>query len=325
MDSPRSLEDAAMMILSSDGIDFDGKEAKNEKIDANAYSVKTVPKGLIDVTLEKFFSSLQNTVDKYKDYQLQSDEEILDYFKMKRFLFTAFNNILELDSSLADGTLMEMYRNIQEVNGIHDTYKKSYMYPKIAFSNIFLKYTKYKEAKARLQRNIKEMDGIKGSLSIMESDIKYNLQKIAEAESNETNAEDLKFELKRAKRHYVDSIDKMGTLREENDILIPITNEYFEVFFENFTQKFENSYQKNIKAIIAVLDSMAFFFDRLMWERASYSRIIRRHFKEAGVTYPYSSLTFLRYYLKTLDKNKLNQENRELFELLEYLEKRNKK
>ncbi len=70
---------------------------------------------------------------------------------------------------------------------------------------------------------------------------------------------------------------------------------------------------------------MAFLFDRMMWEKASSSKIIDRYFQEANISYPYSCLTFLRYYLKTLNKAKLTTENKELFDLLEYLEKRSKK
>jgi hypothetical protein len=295
------------------------------KLDADSYSAKTVPSGYIEATMTKFFTSLQDTVDKYKDYQLQSTEEELDYFKMKRFLFTAYNNLLEIDISLADGGLAEMYRNIQDINSIHDIYKKSFIYPKIAFSTIFLKHTRYKEAKRRLEKNISEMASVKSNLNTMENEIKRKIEELGHFEKDDETYEPLRRSIRHAKRLYVDSIDRVGTLREENEILLPITDEYFELFFEEFKKKFESSYEKNIRSLIDILDSMAFLFDRMMWEKASSSKIIDRYFKEANISYPYSCLTFLRYYLKTLNKAKLTPENKELFDLLEYLEKRSKK
>ncbi|WP_024955439.1 hypothetical protein [Sulfurospirillum arcachonense] len=322
--APTSVEDAARMILQT-GIFALSDEDTLDKLDVDSYSAKSVPNGFIEATMNKFFASLHETVDKYKDYQLQSDEEELDYFKMKRFLFTAYNNLLEIDISLADGSLTQTYRNIQDINSIHDIYKKSFIYPKIAFSTIFLKHTRYKEAKRRLEKNISEMASIKSNLSVMESDIKYKLEKLGQLDKDDERFMPLTKSIRHIKRIYVDAIDRVGTLREENEALVPITDEYFELFFEEFTKKFESSYEKNIKSLIGILDSMAFLFDRLMWEKASSSNIITKHFKDAGIDYPYSSLTFLRYYLKTLNKSKLTKENKELFDLLEYLEKRSKR
>jgi len=319
---PTSIQSAEKTILQTTLPDSDDEDLDKELI-PDFYSIKTVPKNFIDTTMNNFFSSLTKTVDKYKDYELQSEDESLDYFKIKRFLFTAYNNLLEMDSALADSSLIEIYQNIQNINDIYNVYKKSYMYPKIAFSNIFLRYTKYKEAKKRLEKNIDTMKSLKGSLVVMEKEIK---QKISELKTLQDEIEilTLKQNIKHLKGLYVDAIDYIGTLREENEMLLPITDEYFEHFFSEFSEKFESSYETNIKSLINILDSMAFLFDRLMWEKASHSKTIINRFDESNITYPYSSLTFLKYYLKTLDKSKLNKENQELFELLDYLENKKK-
>lgn len=320
-----SIKDVEKTILQASVNDTSQNDSYDGKLVAREYSTKTVPSGFVKTTLDKFFSSLNKTVDKYKNYQLQSIEESLDYFKIKRFLFTAYNNLLEIDSSLADGKLTETYINIQDINSIYDIYKKSYMYPKIAFSTIFLRRTKYKEAKIRIEMNILSMESLKASLPIMESKLKINMKNLSHLEKDDSDVPDIRQSIKHIKRLYVDAIDKIGTLREENEILLPITNEYFDVFFEEFNEKFTYSYEKNIKSLIDILDSMAFLFDRLMWEKASSSKPIIAYFKKSNIAYPYSCITFLRYYLKTLDKSKLSDENQGLFDLLEYLEKRNKK
>ncbi len=295
-------------------------EILNAKLDPDLYSTKTVPENFIDTTMKNFFLPLQETVDKYKNYELNSKEESLDYFMIKRFLFTAYNNLLELDSSLANGSLTEVYKNIQNINSIHDVYKKSYMYPKIAFSTIFLRYTRYKEAKKRLKKNISDMQNIEISLSAMEFEIKQKVSELDAMERDDGNLIAIREDIKHLKSLYVDAIDKMGSLREENEILLPITDEYFEIFFEKFSEQFISSYEKNMQNLISILNSMAFLFDRLMWDKAGHSKVIKKHFEESNIPYPYSSLTFLRYYLKTLNKSKLSEENKKLFELLKYLE-----
>jgi len=311
-----SIHEVKDIILDSSG----DCEILNAKLDPDLYSTKTVPENFIDTTMKNFFLPLQETVDKYKNYELNSKEESLDYFMIKRFLFTAYNNLLELDSSLANGSLTEVYKNIQNINSIHDVYKKSYMYPKIAFSTIFLRYTRYKEAKKRLKKNISDMQNIEISLSAMEYEIKQKVSELDAMERDDGNLIAIREDIKHLKSLYVDAIDKMGSLREENEILLPITDEYFEIFFEKFSEQFISSYEKNMQNLISILNSMAFLFDRLMWDKASHSKVIKKHFEESNIPYPYSSLTFLRYYLKTLNKSKLSEENKKLFELLKYLE-----
>jgi len=314
-----NIQEVKEMILDSN---CDSK-ILNAKLDPDLYSTKTVPENFIDTTMKNFFSPLREAVDKYKNYELNSKKESLDYFKIKRFLFTAYNNLLELDSFLASGSLTEAYQNIQNINSIHDTYKKSYMYPKIAFSTIFLRYTRYKEAKKRLKKNISNMQNIESTLPAMEFEIKQKASELDSLEKDGDNPIAIRENIKHLKSLYVDAIDKIGNLREENEILLPITDEYFELFFEKFSEQFISSYEKNMQNLISILNSMAFLFDRLMWDKAGHSKVIKKHFKESNIPYPYSSLTFLRYYLKTLNKSKLSEENKKLFELLKYLENKN--
>ena len=197
------------------------------------------------------------------------------------------------------------------------------MYPKIAFSTIFLRYTRYKEAKKRLKKNISNMQIIESTLPAMELEIKQKASELDSLKKDDDNSIDIRENIKHLKSLYVDAIDKIGNLREENEILLPITDEYFELFFEKFSEQFISSYEKNMQNLISILNSMAFLFDRLMWDKAGHSKVIKKHFEESNIPYPYSSLTFLRYYLKTLNKSKLSEENKKLFELLKYLENKN--
>ncbi len=320
--TPIDIQDAKKTILQTSLPDGSEDDSLEKKLDPDFYSIKTVPKDFIETTMKNFFSSLRETVGKYKNYELQSADEKLDYFRIKRFLFTAYNNLLEIDSSLAEGNLTEVYHNIQNINDIYNIYKKSYMYPQIAFSNIFLRYTRYKEAKKRLEKNISNMKRVKSSLSVMEKEIKQKMDELSKLDKDDIEQDTLKQNIKHLKGLYVDAIDYIGTLREENELLLPITDQYFECFFNEFSEKFESSYKQNIKNLVDILDSMAYLFDRLMWKKAGQSKTIKSRFEESNIPYPYSSLTFLRYYLKTLDKSKLSEENQELFNLLHYLENR---
>jgi hypothetical protein len=73
------------------------------------------------------------------------------------------------------------------------------------------------------------------------------------------------------------------------------------------------------------LDGYAYVFDQKMWERAETSSSIIAFFKKAHIEEEFSSKTFLKYFIKTLDKNKMSKELKRLEDLLYYLESRAKK
>ena len=77
--------------------------------------------------------------------------------------------------------------------------------------------------------------------------------------------------------------------------------------------------------IAKILNYKAYDFDAYLWKCAVKSKPISDYFKSSRIKGTYSTETFLRYYLKTLDTDKVRSEQEGLFKLLEYFEKRNSK
>jgi len=72
--------------------------------------------------------------------------------------------------------------------------------------------------------------------------------------------------------------------------------------------------------LLNILNARAYEFDYVLWSNAKESPYIRKFFTECKIEGSYCSKTFLNYYLKSLDKDKLSEENQKLVELLRYLE-----
>jgi hypothetical protein len=237
-------------------------------------------------------------------------------------MFTAFNNLVELDSSIFDDNVSTLYTHINEAQKQYDKYKKTYLYPKLAFSEIFLKYTNHQKAQRRLELNLSEMGELKASLEPLEEQLKAKLAKLSTLQKNNPEYDDLSASIKKTKRLYVDTIDKIGTIREENEHLIPIIEEYYELFYDEFADKFDMNCRESLNYLQERLNALAFAFDKFMWAKAKKSKIVTTFFKESGIKDEYSSLTYLRYFLRSLDQEKLSPEQKELFELQQYLEKK---
>ena len=316
-DSSSDEEDIKLPLREEDPEDAAFKSIKIEELSASS-----VAQGTMDKSLDMFFTDLTNTVVKYQHRSSKEEKHQLNYFAIKRFLYTAYNMLREMDTGLVDLPLVNLLENLREISRVYELYKRSKQQPKIAFQNIFLKFTKYKEAKCRLEYNIEEMGRLRFKAEKLSAEIKQKTAILQKVDKSNPKLPDAVALLKKMKKLYVDMIDNIGTLREENEKLVPITNEYYDRFFDDFVSKFNQSYELNMKVLKEILDSLAYTFDQSMWIKAKDSKVIQHYFEESNIDGDFSTLTFLKYYLRSLDQTKMSQEHQALFKLKEYLEKK---
>ena len=130
----------------------------------------------------------------------------------------------------------------------------------------------------------------------------------------------LEKEVKAMRRTYVDLIQFIATRQE----FLVKERERLKKFKEIHKQEFIDVYAPMLRDIknrfITLLDSKAYDLDSELWDRAKKSQSVRRFFRDARIEGGFSSKTFLRYFLRGLDKNKASPKTKELFSLLKYLE-----
>ena len=126
--------------------------------------------------------------------------------------------------------------------------------------------------------------------------------------------------MKKAKTIIVDEIHAKRSMEEENFRLIQfiemIINENEESFAEKYTIQAMIFEQK----ITDLLNKTAYVFDNELWKYARDSKPIKVHFQQSHVKGQLSSLTYLKYYLQSLNIKNLSQEQQELADLVPYLE-----
>ena len=131
--------------------------------------------------------------------------------------------------------------------------------------------------------------------------------------------------LKSFRKRYVDLLHYLSSQKEKLAKITKAGEQFEEQFYEPFLKSYL-PFSKELKNdFIKILNSKAYELDCLLWQRAKQSLSVRRFFIEAGITGTYSSKTFLKYFLKSLDRSKIRQETKSLFDLLKYLETFSKK
>ncbi len=252
----------------------------------------------------------------------------IDFLKMKRFMITAYNDLFELDSALVDKELDEAKHELTTLNKEYDVFRRKIKYPiKYAFEKIFLNsqpdYLKAQDDLEHITSQIRIYSQRERPLGRRLKEKEEQLDKITNKNSNEYRKQEQL--VKDLRKRYVDIIHYISQQKEMHIKLKDRIEGFKDAHFREFVTVYEPLSKYLEKKLIKILNAKAYKFDTLLWNRAKLSKIIRQFFMDSGIEGTYNSKTFLKYYLRTLDKDKLTTENRELFELLHYLESISKK
>lgn len=269
----------------------------------------------VQESIEKYFTQMIFDLEEY-DYDFEEYEQ-LDFIKMRRFLTTAYHNLLELDPKFISNDLIIVNEYLEEIYKIYRSFIQKIDLPNVSFEAIFLPaQPQYMARKRRLESNrgeiITQKGVVKNVASQMES-IKKEMQKFPKNQ-------DLETKYKRYNGMYVDALHRMANLRDENVVLLREIKAFEETHFGSFVSEFTRFARERKGQILRLLDGYAYYFDKKMWDLAESSKSIREFFRKANVQDEFSSKTYLKYYLKGLDELKMSELHRELKTLLAYLE-----
>ncbi len=269
----------------------------------------------IDEAIGSYFSKLIVNLEEY-EYDFEEYEQ-LDYIKMRRFLTTAYHNLLELDSKFINNELVSFYEYVNEIYKLYKGFVRKLSVPKIAYEEIFLAaQPQYVWRKKKFENNCGEIMTQKGVVKNISVEMENIKKEFAKSPKNSS----LESEVKRFNRMYVDSLHRMATLREENILLARELNLFKEKYLGAFIAEFTRFSRERKDQILRLLEGYAYYFDKKMWDCAESSKSIREFFRKADIQEDFSSKTYLKYYLKGLDDLKMSELHRELKTLLAYLE-----
>jgi len=315
------IENGVLKSLASLGDDVATTQKSSQKSkESDSKSAKLSATYDVKTTLKNYFSSVEGAIDGSGEDSNKNGQ--LDYFLSRRFLITSYNNLRSLDPSLHDHKMIKKKLKIlQDLHKAYYTVTEKVGVTELAFEMIFLRaqpeYTKYLSDKARCVEGIAKLGPLINSLNTEIQD--------TEAEIKQTKSEKVQKELDKKLKHlrsnYVDAIDDNAKLNEELNAMKDIKAIYTDRYFKSFESELSSLSVQYKKVLTTILNHKAYDLDYEIWKQAGHSKLIKDYFKESGIEGDYSTKTFLRYYLKTLSKDKLKEEQKDLFKLLTYLEK----
>jgi hypothetical protein len=310
--------------MASDSVAKDvSKKASSDKTRFNTedelLQLENIPLDLtVDEVLGQYF---EKAIKAIKDEGVDKRANLLNYSLMKRFLNTAYNHLADKDPGFIDRNLMELKTTLEELNIIHHEMADKKQFPDLKFETVFLKYQKtYVQIEREYEKNQSQFKNYNISASNVSKKIKTAESRLKELSIKSKEYSDLDLNTKRLRSKYVRILDVLALIEKTNRKYKELMDDFKLKTKDDFITKFKHVADNTFDILTISLNSKAYRFDQCMWDLAKKSQGIKKFFLEAQIEGGFSSKTFLKYFLSSLDKSKMNQEHKDMKKLLEYLE-----
>ncbi len=268
-------------------------------------------------TMQYYFKTIRESLQKRMGYKKVDGR--LNYLLAKRFLWTTFNNLKEIDPHVVSLRIKSVSDDLEYMDRLEVDFSKKTRYPALAFEEIFLSYQKeYKYVQEQTKKIKEKLNALQTKEKTIDS-AKKKKQRQIDNEASKEKKELLIQELKVLNGTYVDIIHMLAQLQDEYKYNTEKMYEFEHTYQEAFAKEFHTQAQKYKHHIIDILDAQAYLLDVLLWREAKTSKAIRAYFSELPVDVELNTKEYLKYYLSTLDEQKISDASKELFELYEHL------
>ena len=267
--------------------------------------------------LEQYFAQTQKVVDFEEKFVkiLGNIDTKIDFFKCRRFLITAINNLKDIDFDLMKGTLNKLYRDTDSLFDFYSKFlqdNKSWM---SIFETGFLKRVK------PFEELVGEMNLCKATRDIYDMKLRGSDEEIRKVEKLPQTPENLA-EIKRLKLIHGGLVHNFATARDRYDELMIIhddSKELLKSYFEAVFRSYADVLGAKLKYVV---NYKAYCLDKLLWYEAENNKHINTFFTRANISGDYNMKTFITFYLKRIDMNKSkdNDWHKYLKELMDILE-----
>jgi len=271
----------------------------------------------LSTAIRNYFNIIQANIK--SRYAYKKVDGRLDYIIVRRFIWTAYNNLTEIDIEIATPKIKVLKDDLQKMSIVYDDFMRKTKYPKLAYAEVFLsaqaEYTNIKlgtekiiEKLNRLRIDEKKLGGIR------------EVKKRALEESiNSTHFRVLEDEMKSLNGTYVDVVHMMAELDERYKADLQLLEEFEKEYREDFYKLFAIEEKKYKYDLVDILNAQAYIFDIQLWHKAKRSKGVKAHFKKSSISGELNTKTYLKYYLNTQDTQKASGDTKKLFELYDYL------
>jgi len=301
-------EEPSIDIIEDDAIKEVLKEKRPESI-TNTLNLSTA--------ITNYFTMIQKNIETRKAYK--SVDGRLEYLLIRRFLWTTYNNLTEIDIKIITPKIRTLGEDLTKMSNVYDDFRRKTKYPKLAYEEVFLssqaEYLKIREGAQKIIDKLSRLELDEKTIGSIREVRKKELEESIQTEQF-TVLED---ELKSLNGAYVDVVHMMAELDERYKADMKLLQDFEKEYREDFYKLFAVEAKKHEFDLVDILNAQAYIFDIQLWHKAKSSKPVKAHFKKSSISGELNTRTYLKYYLSTQDELKASEETKQLFKLYEYL------
>ena len=264
-----------------------------------------------------YFDVIKKHIERRLSYK--KVEGRLDYLVTRRFIWTTFNNLSEIDLHIITPKIKMLSDDLKLMSKVYDDFSIKIKHPPLAFAEVFLAcQSEYNKIREGAQKVIDKLNLLKSNEKIIGGVLRVKKEEVDKNIKSE-EYDVLKDELKSLNGAYVDVVHMMAELDERYKHDLAILNKFEEEYRADFYEIFESESKKYKKDLLEILNAQAYIVDAQLWQQAKISKSVKAHFKKSSIIGELNTKTYLKYYLDTLDSSRATGDTKKLFELYDYL------
>jgi hypothetical protein len=257
----------------------------------------------VNAFVKDYFDDLKAYLDHHKAWLKKHNIKKLnsaDYFNIRRFLYTAINNLLEIDRKIRAGVLDALMEDVDLLYKYYDQVYQATLRNIIVMENDFLpRFDMYMKVKKELDDNMKRK-------LLYESQEKRSKATIEELDQLPELTDEQDAIYKTAKRQNADAVHHSAEARE----VVARAYEQEKVLKHKISTIFDGIFEKAKKEVIGniieVINIKSFCLDQALWYYAENSIPVKRFFEVSQIKGDFSLRTYIDYYVKNLDTESSN-------------------
>jgi len=248
---------------------------------------------MLDEFLDDYFRELKKVNEFHWAYLVTHNFKFpkSDYIELKKFIDTATNFLSEIDRNIISKLTGKLYQDINSLHKYYNEFSKKSKYTEYVFSKEYLEsIERYKKLKDEVDLAQKTMEDYNSIIKATEEQLKI------------MSDSDLSY--KRMKKKYVDAIYELSKIKEDfykaKKSMVEIEKAEQLKFFPEFNKLKSH----NLKKLQKIINVKLYYFEKLLWFNASKSPAIIKFFDESQIEGDFSTKTFIKYFLKSIDVSK---------------------
>jgi hypothetical protein len=184
-----------------------------------------------------YFNTIDSSLESFPHYQNVSNR--IDFLKLRRFLLTTYNNLVDLDLDLKKTHVTDILKDLMSLSDIYDSFAQKSKQIKKAFYDLFLsRNDEFVQAQNKVDANKLSIAKHNSNISIAEAAIaklEYHNNKTPETSPYHLIIQQ---KMKKAKGIIVDEIHSKRSYEEENYQLIQFIEMFINENEESFAKKY---------------------------------------------------------------------------------------